>query len=168
MRAGKVERTARRQVDRGKMPTIDETIAFIQEAHAGQTDKAGNPYWMHPVSVMRRLGPDASENEKLAALLHDVIEDTDHTAADLLAMGYPDDVVVAVQLLSRPEGDARPAYLEWVRSLAASGNRTAVRVKIADNEDNLDPERIALLPPNERDITRRYEQSLRILRSVHL
>jgi hypothetical protein len=71
------------------MPTVDETIAFIKRAHAGQVDKAGNPYWQHPVSVMGRLGPDATESEKLAALLHDVIEDTDHAAADLLAWDIP-------------------------------------------------------------------------------
>lgn len=58
------------------MPSIDETIAFIRSAHVGQTDKAGAPYWRHPVSVMERLGADATEDEKLVALLHDVVEDT--------------------------------------------------------------------------------------------
>lgn len=150
------------------MPTIDDTIAFIQKAHAGQTDKAGNPYWQHPVSVMRRLGPDASWQERQVALLHDVIEDTDHTAADLLALGYPPEVVDAVQLLSRPQGENRPTYMNWIRSIAASGNRLAIRVKIADNEDNSDPKRIAALPPEGRDIVGRYERSLRILRSVQV
>jgi (p)ppGpp synthase/HD superfamily hydrolase len=56
-------------------PSIDDTINFIKIAHAGQFDKGGVEYWKHPVSVMYRLGPDASEDCKLVALLHDVIED---------------------------------------------------------------------------------------------
>ena len=51
--------------------TIDDTIAFIKEAHAGPADKGGVEYWKHPVSVMHRLGPDASEDCRLVALLHD-------------------------------------------------------------------------------------------------
>jgi hypothetical protein len=98
--------------------------------------------------------------------LHDVIEDTEYTADDLLAMGYPREVVKAVQLLSRPQGESRPNYMDWIRSIAASGNRLAIRVKIADNEDNCDPERVAALPPEARGIVDRYEQSLRILRPV--
>jgi len=113
---------------------------------------------------MKRLPADATDDERRVALLHDVIEDTETTASDLLAMGYSKAVVDAVVLLSRPEGDSRPTYMEWVCSLAASGNKMAIRVKIADNEDNSDPMRIANLPPNERDIVRRYERSLKILR----
>jgi hypothetical protein len=142
---------------------IEETIEFIKRAHAGQTDKGGNPYWLHPVSVMRRLGEDASEAEKLTALLHDVIEDTHYTAENLLSMGYPAEVVTAVVVLSRPEG---PTYIDWIKSIAASGNRIAIRVKIADNEDNSDPARIAQLPPESRAIVRRYERSLQILRAA--
>jgi (p)ppGpp synthase/HD superfamily hydrolase len=145
------------------MPTIEQTVAFIQMAHTGQKDKAGNPYWHHPVSVMRRLGDDATEAERLTALLHDVIEDTTYTADDLLAIGYPQEVVSAVQMLSRPQG---LTYMEWIRSLAASGNHIAIRVKIADNEDNSDPARIAALPPEGRDIVNRYQRSLRILRAA--
>jgi hypothetical protein len=71
-----------------------------------------------------------------------------------------------VQLLSRPQGESRPDYLDWIRSIAASGNRLAIRVKIADNEDNCDPVRVAALPPDEQNIVGRYERSLQILRSV--
>lgn len=109
------------------MPSINETIAFIRRAHANQVDKGGSPYWLHPVSVMKRLPADATDDERRVALLHDVIEDTETTASDLLAMGYSKAVVDAVVLLSRPEGDSRPTYMEWVCSLAASGNKMAIR-----------------------------------------
>jgi hypothetical protein len=143
------------------MPTIDDTIAFIRAAHDGQTDKGGKAYWHHPVAVMHRLGPAASESEKLAALLHDVIEDTRYTAGDLRKLGYSGEVVAAVALLTRPPG---VAYLDWIDSIAASGNRVAIRVKIADNEENADLKRLALLPPGEQGIAERYARSLSILR----
>src|SRR5262249_56758543 len=120
-----------------------------KHAHADQTDKAGVPYWQHPVAVMQRLGDHASESERLAALLHDVIEDTGHTAADLRAMGYSNEVVEAVLLLSRPNGPDRPTYLDWIRSLAASGNRTAIKVKIPDLEHKSPPARVARLPAEQ-------------------
>jgi (p)ppGpp synthase/HD superfamily hydrolase len=145
------------------MPTIEQTIEFIRSAHAGQTDKGGQPYWQHPVAVMRRLGPAASENEKMAALLHDVIEDTGTTAEDLRGLGYPEEVIEAVSLLSRPHG---VAYLNWIRSIAASGNQTAIRVKIADNEENSDPARVAAFPAADRGLVNRYHRSLSILRRV--
>lgn len=140
---------------------IERTIAFIKAVHEGQTDKSGRSYWMHPVSVMQRL-EDASEDAKLVALLHDVLEDTATTRDDLLALGYSREVVAAVELLSRPAGIA---YLDWIRSIKASGNDIAIRVKIADNEDNMDPARIAALPVEMRSIVHRYAKSLRILRA---
>lgn len=146
------------------MKTIEQTIAFIQCAHEGQRDKAAMPYWLHPVAVMKRLGPDATHNEKLTALLHDVLEDTGYSGQDLLFIGFPRDVVAAVELLTRPKGAARPEYLDWIRTLAASGNRLAIRVKIADNEENADPARLAKLDPAARIKAGRYDKALTILR----
>lgn len=151
-------------------PTIDQTIEFIKVAHAGQLDRGGQPYWLHPVSVMNRLGPNATHHEKLAALLHDVLEDTSYTADDLLLMDYPHEVVHAVQLVTRPN-DSVVSYLDWIRVIAAIGNKIAIRVKIADNEDNMDPERLARLPPDDKKLAahvRQYATSLSILRGVAL
>lgn len=146
------------------MPTIEQTVAFIRKAHEGQTDKAGKPYHLHPEAVAARLGADAPEDDRIIALLHDVIEDTETTAEDLTAMGYSDHVVKTVGMLSRPATEPRPTYMEWVRSIAMSGNLSAIRVKIADNEENSDPVRVAALPPEQQDIVNRYRQSLAILR----
>jgi (p)ppGpp synthase/HD superfamily hydrolase len=145
-------------------PTVESTIEFIKSAHAGQVDKAGVAYWHHPVSVMKRLGIDAPDDYKLAALLHDVIEDTKYGAADLRAMEYAERVVEAVLRLTKVEGIP---YLENIKRIAASGDKIAIAVKIADNEDNLDPERIARLPANARVINlqiAKYQSSLEILR----
>jgi len=117
-------------------------------------------YWRHPVSVMHRLGPDVADDCKLVALLHDVIEDTKYTATDLLNMGYPDDVVRSIERLTKPRG---VPYLECIKDLAASGDQMAIAVKIADNRDNLDPDRLARIPPNERGKEDKYRLSLEIL-----
>lgn len=146
--------------------TIDETIEFIKGAHAGQRDKGGNPYWLHPVAVMMRLPSDATQEERQVALLHDVIEDTPLTASHLLAAGFSQNVVDAVVLLSRPTGPERPTYINWIKKIKASRNEMAIRVKIADNEENCDPERIAQLPEDQRGIRHRYERSLAILRGA--
>jgi (p)ppGpp synthase/HD superfamily hydrolase len=150
------------------LPTINETIAFVQKAHAGQTDKSGAPYWHHPVAVMeivQGMHPDATEDELHAALLHDVIEDTEYTAADLIVMGYSERTVDLVVGLSRPTGP-RPTYLEWIRSISASGDHDLIRIKLADNIHNSHPERIAQLPPEQRDIVNRYRRSMAILRAA--
>lgn len=149
---------------------IDKTIAFIKEAHAGQVDKAGGPYWMHPVAVMHRLGAGATIQEKLTALLHDVVEDTSVTIDDLRSNDFLDPVLEAVALLTRPARLGPTwhplSYLEWIRAIADTGNRTAIKVKIADNEENADPERLALTPdPKERErLAAKYAESLAILR----
>jgi (p)ppGpp synthase/HD superfamily hydrolase len=143
---------------------INTTLEFIQQAHAGQFDKAGKPYYLHCVSVMNRLPVDASENAKHIALLHDVIEDTAIGPIDLLNMGYSEEIVSGVQLLSRDRSNGL-TYLKWIQTIADSGNIDAIMVKIADNEDNSDPERTFYLKPEE-NMTNRYMKSLAILRPV--
>lgn len=148
------------------MPSVVDTIMFIKEAHAGQVDKSGHPFWHHPVSVCFRLGAGATESERKVALLHDIIEDTDFAADDLLAMGYTQEEVTAVQLLSRPPKDTpnRPTYIDWIKSIIASGNQIAIKVEIADAEENSDPARFALMTNPERGLIDRYKRSLELLR----
>jgi (p)ppGpp synthase/HD superfamily hydrolase len=69
---------------------LDEATALARRAHAGQTDKAGRPYIEHPLRVMHRL---RGEYEQLAAILHDVLEDTPVTENDLRSAGCPEPVV---------------------------------------------------------------------------
>lgn len=143
--------------------TVEETVEFIKKAHEDQTDKGGKPYWMHPVSVMQRIA-NPTEDEQLAALLHDVVEDTPYSLANLREMGYSANTVKMVDLLTRKPGGG--TYIEWIKSLATSGNKGAIKIKIADNEDNSDPDRIARMPPEQQGIVKRYKRSLEILRSV--
>lgn len=145
------------------VPTIAETIDFIKRAHAGQMTDGGEEYWTHPVAVMGLLPDDVSDDVRHAALLHDVIEDTFVTLEDLRSAGYSEETIEIVRLVTRPTGPDRQTYLDWIRSIAGSGNVGAMQVKLADNRHNADPRRIDMLPPEKQSIGRRYYRSMRII-----
>jgi len=148
------------------MPTIEETIAFIKVAHAGQTDASGLDYYLHPIAVMNRLPADADLEVRLAALLHDVLEDTPHTRQDLLAMGYSERTVAAVEWVTKTADDTR-SYPEKIAAIIAGGNRDALEVKFADMSENADPERLAMLPETRRDyFAAKYSGPLKALREA--
>jgi (p)ppGpp synthase/HD superfamily hydrolase len=144
-----------------KMQGTAMAIRFIKRAHKGQKDMGGKPYWTHPVRVMAKLGRSASVTEKHAALLHDVIEDTETTLDDLGNAGFHPDVLAAVELLTRP---ADLTYRRYIRRLVLSGNVAAMRVKLADLLDNMDPRRII---PNGKLHARslnRHRQAEKVIR----
>lgn len=141
---------------------VAAALAIAQEAHTGQVDKAGRPYIEHPVRVAARLRqrePGATAGEVAAALLHDVLEDTELTRADLLARGIPVDVIDDVDAVTKRDGEAPTKYFARVR--ARAGARS---VKRADIEDNTDPARLAQLDePTRARLTAKYERSLQLL-----
>lgn len=109
-------------------PLTKKALKLAYAAHAGQVDKAGMPYIFHPYEVALQV---QAEEEVCAALLHDVVEDTDWTMEDLRAAGFPETVLEAVQLLTH---DPAVPYLDYVRALC--GNPIAVAVKRADLHHN--------------------------------
>ncbi|NIO15388.1 MAG: HD domain-containing protein [Deltaproteobacteria bacterium] len=140
------------------MLDIERTIEFIKDAHRGQVDKNGNPYYEHPLRVMRRLGAGATDVEKVAALLHDVVEDTEWEIETLRQRGYPAEVLEIVRLLSENHFPGL-TYLQHVEALISLGNLSAMRVKLADIADNLSPSRVAVLPEEARYLVGRYEKA---------
>ena len=143
------------------MTTIDSTIDFIKEAHAGTFDKTGFPYWEHPYRVMQHLGARATNEERKAALLHDVIEDTHYTLDDLINMGYPNQVIEIVRLVTIDKALNMP-YIYHIAKIANSGNISAIKIKIADIMDNTDPDRLVLVEDAER-LLLKYRRALRVL-----
>ncbi len=135
-------------------PLTKQAFKFAYEAHAGQADKEGMPYILHPVMVADAM---ETEQEVVTALLHDVVEDTFVTLDMLREQGFPDVVVEAVQKLTRPEG---MEYLEYIRGLL--DNPLAVKVKRADLVHNLMPEREIPGKDIER-LHKRYHAALEIL-----
>jgi len=146
----------------GQEQLVATALTIAREAHAGQVDKSGHAYIEHPVRVakrVRRRDPDASAAVVAAALLHDVLEDTELTRADLLARGIPVDVVDDVDAVTKRPGEPAEEYFARVRARAG-----ARAVKAADIEDNTDPERLALLDESIRQrLVAKYERSLRLL-----
>ena len=138
------------------MNLIETSLQIALRAYAGKTDKAGREYILHPLRVMAKMETDL---ERSAALLHDVIEDSDITAEDLLAEGIPAEVVEAVQSLSKNENED---YQDFVAR--AKKNKIAARVKIADIEDNIDVLRLSSL--DEKDLARikKYHAAWRFLK----
>lgn len=137
-------------------------LAIAREAHEGQVDKSGHAYIEHPMRVadrVRRHDSNASEAVVAAALLHDVLEDTELTRADLLGRGIPIDVVDDVDAVTKRAGERAEEYFARVRARAG-----ARAVKRADIEDNTDPGRLELLDEVTRQrLTVKYERSLRLL-----
>lgn len=115
--------------------------------HAGDTDKAGKPYLLHPLRLMFAVN---TEFEMMAAVLHDVVEDTPVTLADLKDEGFHADVIRAVDALTKKRGESR---LE--AAARAAQDPIARVVKIADVTDNMDISRIA--DPVDKDFERLKE-----------
>lgn len=137
------------------MSTLENAISIAAQAHAGQLDKAGAPFILHPLRVMLRVDGD---EERMAAVLHDVVEDSPWTLGDLRAEGFSEAVLAAVDCLTRREGEV---YLDFCRRAAA--NEIARRVKLADIDDNLDPQRVAALPQEHHSLADRYGKARAIL-----
>lgn len=138
-------------------PTLGQTLDFVREAHAGQTDRLGAPYWLHCVRVMAGLPADADDEMRHAALLHDVLEDTGLEAWALVdGHGYSDRIVELVRALTRREHET---YENYIVALRAQGIGAEI-IKIADLRDNLSPERAAGLTP---ELEARYRKALAVL-----
>ncbi|TFV56380.1 HD domain-containing protein [Mycobacterium sp. PS03-16] len=114
---------------------VSRADEIAEKAHQGQLDKIGRPYIDHPRRVAARLD---TADAKAAALLHDVIEDSELTAADLRAEGIPRRVVDAVVLLTRCADVPDAVYYRRIL-----GDELAHVVKLADLADNTDPRRLA-------------------------
>lgn len=136
---------------------LTEAIMIAAQAHDGQKDRAGQPYILHCLRVMLAMNTEA---DRIAAVLHDVVEDSpDWQAGDLRDFGP--DVTEAVDALTRREGED---YFVYIKRL--SENPRAVRVKLADLRDNLDPDRLP--NPGAADVARaqKYRKARAILQSA--
>ena len=140
---------------------VERAVVIALHAHRGQVDKAGAPYVLHPLRMMARM---ADDDTRMAAVLHDVVEDGPGWTFDRLrAEGIPDAVVEAVGFLTkRPEEEGD--YEAFIRR--AARNPIACRVKLADLEDNMDLSRIA--SPGEQDFRRveKYRKAKALLETL--
>lgn len=108
---------------------LDKAALLCVNAHQGQRDMVGQPYFQHPMRVAMACN---TSQEKIVALLHDVLEDTSTTPEDLLNMGFPEEIVDAVLSVTKIAGEP---YVEFVAR--AAQNSIGRIVKLHDLEDNL-------------------------------
>lgn len=93
------------------MANLEKAIEIAAKAHAGQLDKGGEPYILHPLRVMLRMNDNL---ERMAAVLHDVVEDSDITLEKLSEEGFSAEVIEAVAALTKLPGETRLQAAERV------------------------------------------------------
>ena len=131
-----------------------KAMAVAYNAHLNQFDKSGVPYIYHPIHVAEQM---QTEEECIAALLHDVVEDTEITFEELVG-DFPEKVIEALRLLTHDDGED---YMEYVKKL--KNNPIAVKVKIADLTHNSDLSRFDEITQKDTERVQKYKKALDIL-----
>ena len=140
-----------------KQSQSEKAYEIAKKAHLGQIDKAGEDYIKHPEKVASFVN---SDEEKAVAYLHDVIEDTELTLEDLREYGFSEEVLKAVDVITKKKGQDYQTYLNSVKE-----NKLARVVKLADLHHNSDLTR--LINITEKDIERKekYQKAIDFLNS---
>lgn len=136
-------------------PMTKQALRLCFAAHKDQVDKSGIPYVFHPFHLAEQMH---DEDTTTAALLHDVVEDTDYTFEDLAAMGYPERVLDALRLLTH---EPEVPYLEYVARLRH--NPIARAVKLADLRHNSDPTRLDHMDDHALKRVEKYKAAIALL-----
>lgn len=137
------------------MSTIEKAIALAAKKHMGQVDKAGQAYIFHPLRLMFKV---KTPEQQIVAVLHDILEDTDTTIVDLISLGFSQEVIDAIDAMTK-----RPHETRIEAAYRTVKNPIARVVKLADLADNMDMSRIP--QPTTRDLLRleEYKQVHQIL-----
>ncbi|EHJ00882.1 hypothetical protein CDLVIII_4370 [Clostridium sp. DL-VIII] len=134
---------------------LEEAIIIAASAHQGQVDKGGNPYILHPLAVMLSL---EDETERICAVLHDVIEDTDITLEYLKKAGFSNEVLIALDALSRRKDESYDEFIDRIIK-----NKMACHVKLADLKHNMDLSRIKQPSKKDYDRIKKYQKAVKAL-----
>lgn len=139
------------------MDALSKAIELAAEKHAGQKDKAGLPYILHPIHVMMNMD---TIDEKIVAVLHDIVEDTDLEAQELGEF-FEFHIIEAVVILTRLPHQDYQSYIETV-----GNNKLARRVKIQDIKHNMDLNRLPSFNSRDRKRYFKYKKSLKYLQEI--
>lgn len=120
--------------EKGDVIMLDHAIKFASKAFNGRTDEKGEPYINHAIRVADKMD---TELEKIVAVLHDVLEDSDCTVYDLQDAGFSREVIEYVEQLTRKSDFT---YFEYIEDVATSD--ICKKVKLAELEDNQDVVRV--------------------------
>ncbi len=129
---------------------LNKMLVIATNAHAGQFDKAGNPYILHPLKVLHYLKSD-DEELNCMALGHDIIEDTSITYTDLMEAGITERIIEGIRALTKQPGQT---YDEYKQSVFA--NKDAMLVKLCDLRHNSDIRRLKGVTTKDVERTVKY------------
>ncbi len=132
-----------------------KALRICFDAHKDQVDKTGLPYVFHPFHLAEQMDDEISV---VCALLHDVVEDTDTTLANLENTGFPKQVIEVLSLLTH---DPSVPYMEYVEKISA--NPIAKKVKIADLTHNSDTSRLDVVDERALEREKKYKEALLLL-----
>lgn len=132
-----------------------KALRLCFEAHKDQLDKSGLPYVFHPFHLAEQMD---TEETVCVALLHDVVEDTDYTLEDLIAMGFPKPVTDALALMTH---DENVPDLDYVAKL--KDNPVAQQVKLADLKHNSDLTRLDRIDEKALERVEKYRKAMELL-----
>ena len=136
-------------------PETKKAMKLCFEAHKDQTDKSGLPYVFHPFHVAEQM---QDEKTTIVALLHDVVEDTSYTLQDLRAIGFNQEVLDAIALMTH---DKNVPYMEYVAKIRE--NPIARAVKLADLRHNSDLTRMDEITETELKRVEKYKAAMQRL-----
>lgn len=139
---------------------LEKAIALACEAHKGQVDKAGEPYILHPLRLMLQF---STNEERIVAVLHDVLEDSELTCWDLRTQGIPLECMDAVCVLTKGKGEDYSEYIERVFR-----NPLATRIKLSDLEHNSDLSRLPEVTEKDRQRHTKYQRAIEFLKKEKL
>ena len=134
------------------MSSLEHAITIAASAHAGYRSNNDEPYILHPLRVMLGL---KAEDERIVAVLHDVVEKTGWTLANLKDEGFPERILEAIDAVTRRHGEA---YFDFVQR--TRGNELGRRVKIMDLKDNIAKVRKEPPTPHAEKKLSEYEEAL--------
>ena len=130
-------------------PLIKKAMLIAYDAHDGQLDRGGYPYFAHVLRVAEMCEDEVTTS---VALLHDVLEDTDITAEYLRANKIPENVIDAVVVLTHDKNVSYDEYLQTVKQ-----NDIARYVKMRDLKHNYDLARLKVITDKDEDRAKKYE-----------
>ncbi|MEG1502265.1 MAG: hypothetical protein RR370_02640 [Synergistaceae bacterium] len=139
---------------------LTEAIVMATTAHMSQLDKGGNPYILHPICIMNNVD---SIEEKIVAVLHDILEDTSVSVFELGAVGIDKQLISSIDMLTKRK---KETYFEYIDRIAQSGDVVAMNVKIEDLTHNMDTKRLKELKNTDIERLSKYARAMQIIKSA--
>lgn len=146
---------------------LEEALQIASEAHLGQEDKGGHPYIHHVITVSENARKivrswevfdiDFLYHAGIVGYLHDVLEDTDITIEDLRKCSFPDECILALEIITKQNDD----YNEYLQRIKY--NKLASVVKISDMEHNSDLSRINYVTLKDKERSEKYRKAIEYL-----